>query len=150
MVIVVGLARIMANDLTLTVQSFSPASEETLKWSDERAEAKISSMGLNLSTVKSKKVLLLALNRSIGEKFSEGLISSEFLIEVVGSLSECEEEAASSSSFPVVALAIPPSAPESQQKALQELGLKLNLPVIVSIPRNILAALQTAVGNATK
>ena len=141
----------MANDLTLTVQSFSPASEETLKWSDERAEAKISSLGVNLSTVKSKKVLLLALNRSIGEKFSEGLISSEFLIEVVGSLSECEEEAASSSSsFPVVALAIPPSAPESQQKALQELGLKLNLPVIVSIPRNILAALQTAVGNATK
>lgn len=140
---VLSLARLMMQDLNLSVSSFGPASEESMKWADERAAARISSIGLGSAVDKSKRVLLLVLNRSIGDKFIESSTGSEFLVDTVGSLEEIEEEfAAPSSSLPIFALACPPSATDRQQQALREAALKFNVGAVVSIPRNIITALR--------
>jgi hypothetical protein len=141
--LVLGLCRIMMQDLNLVLTSFQAASEEIMQWSNDRAAATTASIGLGMTLDKTKKVLLLVMNRSIAEKFNETLIESEFVLEAVSSVAECEEECSRSySSPPVFALAVPMSSPESHHIAIKELAVRLGIGAVVSIPKNILTALR--------
>lgn len=134
----------MMNDLNLSVTGYHAASEPCLAWSDEKLSARIASIGLSVSLEKSKRVLLLCLNKSIADKFVEAAADSEFIVESVGSAAECEEELAAGSSTPIVALAVPPSAPESQQSAIKTIASANSIVSVVVIPRGIVSALREA------
>lgn len=118
------LCKIMMKDMNLSVISpFKQASQESLTWSEERAALKTANIGLGLLSIKSKKVLFIALNSSVVSKFTEALSSSEYELEAVGSVDLCEEELKSQGAN-IFALVLPHSASSTQQNATKQLAGK--------------------------
>ena len=99
-----------------------------------------------MPVVKSKRVLLVVLNKSVVEKFNDSFVSSEYELETVGSVAMCEEEftAPAATSLPIAALIVPPTASEQQRGQLTELASKYGVGFAVSIPRNALEAVQSS------
>ena len=156
-----NLARLAMNNHTLTLASsvdfLRPASAAAMAWSDEKLASRIASIGI--SQAKTKKVLLVALNSSVIEKFSEVMASTQFEIEAVGSKDYCEEEITANQQMvgvgvgggggggdggllPIFAIIVPPTASESQQTALTELARAKGVHFLVSIPRGLLSSLE--------
>jgi hypothetical protein len=58
-------------------------------------------------------------------------------------MDECEEELVKgNSSPPIVAIAVPHSAPESQHRAIKELATRFAVKGLITIPKDILTALR--------
>lgn len=79
-------AKIFLKDVNVTLTGpFAPACATTVQWSNERNEAATSHIGLGMPIVKTKRVLLVVLNKSVVEKFNDMLVLTEYALEVVGS-----------------------------------------------------------------
>lgn len=82
-------AKVMMKDLNLNLTgSFAPANDATVAWSNERNATATAGIGLGMPIVKSKRVLLVVLNKSVVEKFNDMLVLTEYELEVVGSVGE--------------------------------------------------------------
>ena len=141
------LAKIMMADLNLTVKSFQRASDASIEWSNEIADRKTANLGLGLPPMKVKRILLVALNSSVIEKFTEVCTTSEYALEAVSSPDACEEEFAGGSTaeggspaLPIAAIVVPPTSSESQQAKLKKLVDNHGVVFSVTIPRNVLSA----------
>ena len=149
---VLSLSKIMLGDLNLTVQGISsPASESSLRWSEEQFSLRTANIGLSIVPSKTIRVILVCMNSSVGEKFSEAFLSSKFLLEVVMSPAECDEivnegtksEAETSvASLPVGAILAPPTASKNQQLALTEIAGRKSIPFVISIPRSAVSQVE--------
>ena len=116
------LSKIMMKDLNLSIiKPFHQASAETLAWSEQRNAMKVANIGLGLLNIKSKKVLLVALNSSVISKFSEVCSTSEYELEAVGSVDLCEEELKTQGTN-IFSVILPPTASTTQQSALKQLA----------------------------
>ena len=140
--LILATSRTLLDDVNLTVSSFKSISDANLQWSEERLAAATAGMGLGGMGPKSKRVMLVVMNKSVVEKFEENFSASCFLIEQYGSASEAEEELAdeTSTGLPVAAILVPPTATESQKTALTALAKKFNIGFTFSVPRNALDA----------
>lgn len=151
--VILTLSRIMVGDLNLNVSSFGAASESSLQWSNERDAALVSRIGLEVSdlpTPKTHRVLIVALNSSIVEKFTENLQDSEYIPEGVGSPDICLSEITSPedpNSLPVGAIVAPPTISDSQKRRLTEIAQQHDLIFVVSIPRNALDSIHSALSS---
>lgn len=144
-------AKMMMKDVNLSMTGpFRAASEATMAWSNERASVATAGLGLGMPVVKAKRVLLVVLNKSVVEKFNDMLVPTEYELEVVGSAAMCEEELVASASppergaaapLPVFAILVPPTASEMQVAALTELAAKHQVGFLISVPRNLVEAL---------
>ena len=82
-------ARIMMKDVNLNLTGpYAPASAATLQWSNERSATATAGIGLGMPIVKTRRVLLVVLNKSVVEKFNDMLILTDYALEVVGSVGE--------------------------------------------------------------
>jgi hypothetical protein len=75
------LCKIITNDLNLSVTSYTKASANSINWSQERESSIISTIGMKLPGVKSKRVILVVLNSATAEKFVEYFETCEYQIE---------------------------------------------------------------------
>lgn len=141
------LSKIMMQDVNLSISGpFHIASESSIAWSNEISELKFSSLGLGVPPIKIKKFILVALNSSVIEKFSEICFPSEYTIEAVSSPEACEEELANPTApLAVAAIVAPPTCSESQQARLKAIADKYGVPFAVTVPRNVLATVTTSV-----
>jgi GTP-binding protein EngB required for normal cell division len=141
-------AKLMMKDVNLTLAGpFACASAASLAWSEERAAAATAGLGLGMPVTKTKRVLLVVLNRSVAEKFNEMLLPTEYVLETVGSVDMCEEEFATAAAnegtapLPVHAIVVPPTATESQKTGLTLLAEKYHVGFVVTVPRNLVEAM---------
>lgn len=154
--LVLALVRVMMGDPNISFgsgKSYGPASEESLAWSAARNSTAMIGMSMaDMPSEKTKRVLLIVLNSSVAEKFSENVVSSEFVIEASGSVAMCAEELENPAppedgeapSLPVAALMVPSSASESQKKSVAELAGIHGIKFVVAIPKNALEKLREA------
>lgn len=138
--LIIATVRMLMDDVNMTVQSFQVITAEHFKWSEERLAATTAGLGMGGLGPKSKRVLLVVMNRSVVGKFEENFASSCFLVEHYSSVGEAEEELADAAStgLPVDALLAPPSITEGQKAGLTELAVKFNIKFVMSVPRNAL------------
>jgi hypothetical protein len=143
--LVTATVRLLMDDVNMTVHYFKAISAEHLKWSEDRLVATTAGLGMGGLGPKSKRVMLVVMNRSVVEKFEENFASSCFLIEHYSSVGEAEEELAdvASTGLPVYALLAPPTITEGQKVGLTELASKFNIKFVLSIPRGALDAVLT-------
>lgn len=139
---VTATVRLLMEDPILTVSSYKLISAEHKKWSDDRLAASTAGLGFGGFGPKSKRVLLVVMNRSVVEKFEESFRSSCYQIEYYSSPGEAEEELAdqNSTGLPVHALLSPPTITEGQKASLSEIAKKFNIGFVVSIPKTALDA----------
>jgi hypothetical protein len=148
--LVLAIVRIMTGDLALSYGSgdkYRAASEATLAWSAERNST--AGVGMNMDDMpneKTKRVLLCVLNSSVAEKFTENSASSEYVVEAYGSVAMCAEEIENPSegaaALPIAGILVPPSASDSQKKALTELAETHGMKLTVSIPKTCVEKLR--------
>lgn len=142
------LCKLMMNDLNITATSYSAASEDSLKWSEEMGALRLGSLGLGLDVAKQSRVILVAMNSSVKEKFAEAFSSSQYLLECVAYEEELTEIVQTSDgvSLPIAAVLVPPTASAGQQERLTTLcaGLPTPIKFVASVPRNALAAISGA------
>eukprot|EP01032_Pedospumella_encystans_P024859 gene24859-28100_t len=145
---ILATTKIMMKDVNINLTgSFGPASAATVQWSNERNAAATAGIGLGMPVVKTKRVLLVVLNKSVVEKFNDAIVPTEYSLEVVGSVGMAEEEFApvaegTETPLPVHALLVPPTASDQQQAALRELAAAHNVGFLVSVPRNLVEGLE--------
>ena len=126
------------------MSSFQAISAESLAWSDEKALLKIANIGLSSSIqVKSKLVILVVMNSSVVEKFTETFHGSEFSLESVANADACEQYLSElpSDALPLAGIIAPPTASEAQQGKLKVLAATNHVEFVVSIPKNAMTAL---------
>lgn len=141
------LSKLVLSDPNLCMSSFKIASAESLAWSDEKALLKIANIGLSSAiSVKSKLVILVAMNSSVIEKFTEIFNGSEFSLDSVANADACEEylKELPSDALPLVGIVAPPTVSETQRTKLKSLAISNNIEFIISIPKNAVTALTTA------
>lgn len=155
-----SMSKIMMKDVNLSIVGVRAASEEILAWSDAKAASTASCIGLGLPVPKSARVLLVSFNSSVIGKFGEACAESRYVIESSGSAASCEESLASQTpgkgdpteggapvaeeNLPIFAICIPPSGSESQKTELEAVAARHNVKFVVSIPRNVVLALDAA------
>jgi len=142
-----AICKLMLNDLNVTATSYCNASEESLKWSEEMGALRMGSIGLGLAVDKTARIILIAMNSSVKEKFTEVFASSQYLLECIA----YEEELAdilqmNDGTLPIAAVLVPPTASAGQQERLTALcaGLATPIKFVASVPRNALAAVSSA------
>lgn len=149
--VIVAVARLVLKDVNLTVSRFGAASAAVIEWSSNREIGTTSLIGLkieDLPAVKTHRVLLVVLNSSVVEKFSENFVKSEFVLEGVGSVAVCESEILTPedpNSLPVAAVVVPPTTSEGQKTALRELAARHNIGFTVSVPRSALESVRAVI-----
>lgn len=159
--LMVTLARLMMNDLNLTVASTRVATEESMLWSANKRAALIESAHSDAAASnvdKTSRVLFMIPNSSIFEKFDQALAGSSFYGEQLYNLDGIEEQLVSmhlkadggagatdtpeaKHLLPVSFIVAPPSASEGMQTSLRALGTKYEVPCVISIPKNVLGDL---------
>lgn len=141
------LCKLMVNDMNITATSFCSASEDSLKWSEDLGALKLGSIGLGLSIEKTARVVLVAMNSSVQEKFAEAFSASQYLLESVAYEEELLEALTANDgvSLPIVAVLAPPTASAGQQERLTSLCLGLPVPIkfVASVPRNALSSVSS-------
>jgi small GTP-binding protein len=90
--LVLAVAKLILADPNVSVSSFKAASPEILAWSAERASAKLSTIGLSMAMVKTHRVMVVVMNSSVVQKFTEMFEPSEFAVEAVMNASACQTE----------------------------------------------------------
>jgi GTPase SAR1 family protein len=146
--VIVTMARLVLKDVNLTVSRYGAASAAVTEWSSNREIGTASLIGLkieDLPAVKTHRVLLVVLNSSVVEKFSENFVNSEFILEGVGSAAICESEILTPEdpkSLPVAAIVAPPTTSEGQKTVLRELAAQHNVAFTVSVPRSALESVR--------
>ena len=143
------LCKLMMNDLNITATSYSAASEESLKWSEEMGALRLGSIGLGLDVAKTSRVIVVAMNSSVKDKFAEAFSASQYLLECVAyeeELAEIVQNSNDGVSLPIAAVLVPPTASAGQQERLTALcaGQPTPIKFVASVPRNALAAISGA------
>lgn len=141
------LSKLMLSDPNISMQSFKEASSESMAWSDEKAILKVADIGLSTIQVKSYTIILVVMNSAVIEKFNETFASSEYTIEAVANADACEEfilSIPSSDTLPLKCIMVPPTASETQQTRLKSIAEVNKVEFIVSIPKNGLSSIQSA------
>ena len=151
---------------------FSKASPDSINWSDEKSKNVLGSIGLGSVVPKTKRVVVVVMNKAVAEKFSEKLLNgSEYEIVVACNADECEEylqedhkhkpeptETEGAILLPITAILVHPTASDGQKAALTELASKYSsnssggseiggdshcvITLVVSVPRNCLTILR--------
>jgi hypothetical protein len=86
---ILATVKVMMKDSNITLAgAYGPASAATMAWSNERLAVATAGLGLGMPIVKTKRVLLVVLNKSVVEKFNDMLILTEYELEVVGSVGD--------------------------------------------------------------
>jgi len=146
--LVLSLSKLVLNDPNLSMSKFQTISVESLAWSDEKALLRIATIGLSSAIqVKSKLVILVAMNSSVIEKFTECFNGSEYALESVSNAEGCEEYLSTlpSDALPLAGILTPPTASETQQAKLKTLAAAHHVEFVVSIPKNAMVALTNAI-----
>lgn len=143
--LILSLTKLVLCDPNVSVSSFKTASPEILAWSEEKAASKLSAIGLGMASVKTHRIMLIVMNSSVAEKFTENFVLTEFIIEASSNANECEQEMSSSSgSLPIACILAPPTCSGNQQDKLKALAAEKGIPFIISIPKEAPGAVKTA------
>lgn len=148
--LVSSLSKLVLSDPNLSMSTYKAASAESLAWSDEKALLKMANIGLSSAVqVKSKTVIVVVMNSSVVEKFTETFNASEYSVESVANADACEQYLSElpSDALPLAGIIAPPTASDAQQAKLKTLASANQLVFVVSIPKNALTALTSAVLN---
>ena len=84
---ILATAKVMMKDSNIALTgAYGRASAATMAWSNERSAMATADIGMGMPIVKTKRVLLVVLNKSVVEKFNDMLVLTEYELEVVGSV----------------------------------------------------------------
>lgn len=88
---VLSMVRLITSDAGVEMLSHSPASEASLLWSAARQQIQMNTLGQRDNLIKCKRVLLMAMNSAVIQKFTDNFAPSQYVLEAAGSVAEIEE-----------------------------------------------------------
>jgi small GTP-binding protein len=178
--ILVTLGRLFMNDLNLTVSSSRVASEESMLWSANKRASLITSIHNEVAASnvdKTDRVLCLVPNADIFNKLLSSMATTcHFLhqltcvddveeqllamqVSTAATIAPAEGDSAATAippppvvhtSLPISVIIATPALNEMNQNLLKALAVRYNLPCVITVPRSMVGAIETAIGSSVK